>query len=145
MIIFGKTKSDWKVLELHYRREWICFVVGFIYRSYNMSLSNKSFQELEIASQEWSEWHKKVIVLDEGRKATYSKCFLKHKLDSKTVIEAEHKARTDEEYKAIVEQYAIAEEQLIKARYHYNNLDKYISLLQSELKRDLALTGKQPV
>jgi hypothetical protein len=110
-----------------------------------MSLSNKSFQELEIASQEWSEWHKKVIVLDEGRKATYSKCFLKHKLDSKTVIEAEHKARTDEEYKAIVEQYAIAEEQLIKARYHYNNLDKYVSLKQSELKRDLALNGKQPI
>jgi hypothetical protein len=110
-----------------------------------MSLSNKSFQELEIASQEWSEWHKKVIILDEGRKATYSKCFLKHKLDSKTVIEAEHKARTDEEYKAIVEQYAIAEEQLIKARYHYNNLDKYVSLKQSELKRDLALNGKQPI
>jgi hypothetical protein len=110
-----------------------------------MSLSNKSFQELEIASQEWSEWHKKVIVLDEGRKATYSKCFLKHKLDSKTVIEAEHKARTDEEYKAIVEQYAIAEEQLIKARYHYNNLDKLLSLRQSELKRDLALNGKQPI
>ena len=107
-----------------------------------MSLSNKSFQELEIASQEWSEWHKKVIILDEGRKATYSKCFLKHKLDSKTVIEAEHKARTDEEYKAIVEQYAIAEEQLIKARYHYNNLDKYVSLKQSELKRDLALNSK---
>jgi len=110
-----------------------------------MSLSNKSFQELEIASQEWSEWHKKVIILDEGRKATYSKCFLKHKLDSKTVIEAEHKARTDEEYKAIVEQYAIAEENLIKARYHYNNLDKYVSLKQSELKRDLALNGKQPI
>ena len=110
-----------------------------------MSLSNKSFQELEIASQEWSEWHKKVIVLDEGRKATYSKCFLKHKLDSKTVIEAEHKARTDEEYKAIVEQYAIAEEQLISCRYHYNNLDKYVSLKQSELKRDLALNGKQPI
>lgn len=110
-----------------------------------MSLSNKSFQELEIASQEWSEWHKKVIILDEGRKATYSKCFLKHKLDSKTVIEAEHKARTDEEYKEIVEQYAIAEEQLIKARYHYNNLDKYVSLKQSELKRDLALNGKQPI
>ena len=30
MLIFGKTKSDWKALELHYRREWICFVVGFI-------------------------------------------------------------------------------------------------------------------
>lgn len=30
MMIFGKTKSDWKVLELHYRREWISFVVGFV-------------------------------------------------------------------------------------------------------------------
>ena len=51
-------------------------------------LSNKSYEELELASQEWSEAHKRAIVLDEGRKATYSKCFLKHKLDSKTVIEA---------------------------------------------------------
>jgi len=110
-----------------------------------MLLSNKSYEELEKASQEWAEWHKKVIILDEGRKATYSKLFLKYKLDTKTVIEAEHKARTDNEYKSIVEQYAIAEEQLIKARYHYNNLDKYVSLKQSELKRDLALTGKQPV
>ena len=110
-----------------------------------MLLSNKSYEELEKASQEWADWHKKVIILDEGRKATYSKLFLKYKLDTKTVIEAEHKARTDEEYKSIVEQYAIAEEQLIKARYHYNNLDKYVSLKQSELKRDLALTGKQPV
>ena len=63
-----------------------------------MSLSNKSYEELEKASLEWSKWHKKVIVLDEGRKATYSKLFLKYKLDTKTVIEAEHKARTDEEY-----------------------------------------------
>lgn len=110
-----------------------------------MLLSNKSYEELEKASQEWAESHKKVIILDEGRKATYSKLFLKYKLDTKTVIEAEHKARTDDEYKSIVDQYAIAEEQLIKARYHYNNLDKYVSLKQSELKRDLALTGKQPV
>jgi hypothetical protein len=110
-----------------------------------MSLSNKSFQELEIASQEWSEWHQKVIILDEGRKATFSKLFLKYKLETKTVIEAEHKARTDEEYKKIIEQYSEAEMNLIKARYHYNNLDKYVSLKQSELKRDLALTGKQPV
>jgi len=48
-------------------------------------LSNKSYEELELASQEWSKAHKRAIVLDEGRKATYSKCFLKHKLDSKTV------------------------------------------------------------
>ena len=110
-----------------------------------MLLSNKSYEELEKASQEWAEWHKKVIILDEGRKATFSKLFLKYKLETKTVIEAEHKARTDEEYKKIVEQYAEAEQELIKARYHYNNLDKYVSLKQSELKRDLALTGKQPV
>ena len=44
-----------------------------------MSLSNKSYEELEKASQEWADWHKKVIVLDEGRKATYSKLFLKYK------------------------------------------------------------------
>src|SRR5210317_2614325 len=108
-------------------------------------LSNKSYEELEKASREWSEWHKKVIILEDGKKAMYSKLFLKYKLDTKTVIEAEHKARTDNEYKSIVEQYAIAEEQLIKARYHYNNLDKYVSLKQSELKRDLALNGKQPI
>jgi nitrogenase subunit NifH len=110
-----------------------------------MLLSNKSYEELEKASQEWAEWHKKVIILDEGRKATFSKLFLKYKLETKTVIEAEHKARTDEEYKKIIEQYSEAEMNLIKARYHYNNLDKYVSLKQSELKRDLALTGKQPV
>ena len=109
-----------------------------------MSLSNKSYEELEKASIEWSEAHKTSIILDEGRKATFSKCFLKHKLDSKTNLEAENKARIDDEYKTIVEQYAIAEENLIKARYHYNNLDKLVSLRQSELKRDLALNGKQP-
>jgi hypothetical protein len=108
----------------------------------DMSLSFKSYEELERASERWADWHKKVIVLDEGRKATYSKLFLKYKLDTKTVIEAEHKARTDTEYKEVVEQYANAEEELIKARYHYNNLDKYVSLKQSELKRDLALVGK---
>ena len=109
-----------------------------------MSLSNKSYEELEKASTEWSVAAGKAIILHEGLKATYSKCFLRHKLDSKTNLEAENKARIDDEYKTIVEQYAIAEENLIKARYHYNNLDKYVSLRQSELKRDLALNGKQP-
>ncbi len=107
-------------------------------------LSNKSYEELEKASIEWSVAAGKAIILHEGLKATYSKCFLKHKLDSKTVIEAEHKARTDEDYKKIVEVYAEAETNLVKARYHYNNLDKLVSLRQSELKRDLALNGKQP-
>ena len=31
---------------------------------------------------------------------------------------------------------------LIKARFHYSNIDKYVSLKQSELKRDLALSTK---
>ena len=30
MLFLGKSKSDWKAIELHYRREWICFVVGFV-------------------------------------------------------------------------------------------------------------------
>jgi hypothetical protein len=48
------------------------------------------------------------------KKLLFSKCFLKHKLDSKTVIEAEHKARTDQEYTDIVKHYADAESNLIK-------------------------------
>lgn len=107
-----------------------------------MNLSFKSYEELERASEKWAEWHKKVIILDEGRKATFSKVFLKHKLDSKSITEAEHKSRVDEEYTKIVEQYANAEEELIKARYHWSNLSQYLSMKQSEIKRDLALAGK---
>ena len=107
-----------------------------------MLLSNKSYEELEKASQEWAEWHKKSIILEDGKKAMFSKLFLKYKLETKTVIEAEHKARTDAEYREIVKQYANAEEELIKARFHYSNLSQFISLKQSELKRDLALNSK---
>ena len=105
--------------------------------------SKEAYRKLEEASNSWSEWHKKVIILDEGRKSTYSKLFLKYKLDTKTVIEAEHKDRTDPEYKEVVKHYAEAEEQLIKAKFHYQNLDRYISVRQTEIKRDLALVGKQ--
>jgi len=105
--------------------------------------SKEAYKKLEEASNSWSEWHKKVIILDEGRKSTYSKLFLKYKLDTKTVIEAEHKARTDPEYAEIVKHYAEAEEQLIKAKFHYQNLDRYLSVRQTEIKRDLALVGKQ--
>jgi hypothetical protein len=30
MLIFGKTPEDWKAIELHYRREWLCFIIGLI-------------------------------------------------------------------------------------------------------------------
>jgi hypothetical protein len=81
--------------------------------------------------------------LEEGKKALFSKLFLKYKLDTKTIVEAEHKARTDPEYKTIIESYAHAESQLIKAKLMYNNLDRYISVRQTEVKRDLTLAGKQ--
>ena len=105
--------------------------------------SKEAYKKLEEASNSWSEWHKKVIILDEGRKSTYSKLFLKYKLDTKTVIEAEHKARTDLDYQNVVKNYAHAAGQLIKAKLNYNNLDRYVSLRQSEVKRDLTLAGKQ--
>ena len=97
--------------------------------------SKQVYLELEKASREWKEWQGKAIVLDEAK--SYSLNVLKHKLESKTVIEAEHKARTDKEYTDIVKHYADAESNLIKAKLHYNNLDRYASLKQSELKREI--------
>ena len=107
-----------------------------------MNLSEQLYKKLEEASNKWGEWQKKVIILDEGKKGIFSQCVIKHKKLVKTMSEAEHEARIDPEYKKVVEQYAIAEQELTKARYHYNNIDKYVSLKQSELKRDLALSGK---
>ena len=107
-----------------------------------MNLSEQLYKKLEEASNDWAEWQKKVIILDEGRKGTFSSCVIKHKKLVKTMSEAEHEARNDKDYKTAVENYAKAEMELIKARYHYNNLDRYVSLKQSELKRDLALTNK---
>ena len=107
-----------------------------------MNLSEQLYKKLEEASNEWAEWQKKTIILAAGSPAMFSKLFLKYKLETKTVIEDEHKARTDEEYTEIVKKYAEAEEQLTKKRFHYNNIDRYVSLKQSELKRDLALTNK---
>jgi|TARA_R100000482_G_scaffold106039_1_gene48566 hypothetical protein len=107
-----------------------------------LNLSDELYSKLEQASKDWAEWQKKVIILEEGKKAVYSTVFLKYKLETKTVIEAEHKARVDQEYVEKVKQYAEAEQELTKAKFHYNNLDRYVSLKQSELKRDLALNAK---
>ena len=107
-----------------------------------MSLSEQLYKKLEDASNEWAEWQKKVIILEEGKKAVFSSCVIKHKKLVKTMSEAEHESRIDPEYKMIVEQYAETEKELIKARYKYANIDRYVSLKQSELKRDLALNNK---
>ena len=105
--------------------------------------SKEAYIQMDKAAEEWSKWAEKVIILDEGKKAMFAKCFLKHKLDTKTAIEAEHKARTDPEYKEIIKSYAHAEANLIKAKLMYNNLDRYLSVRQTEVKRDLTLAGKQ--
>ena len=65
--------------------------------------SREAYKKMTEASSEWSKWAEKVIILDEGKKAIFSKLFLKYKIDTKTVGEAEHKARTDPEYETIIE------------------------------------------
>lgn len=94
-------------------------------------------RELDKLSNEWADWQEKVILLDEGRKAMFSKCFLRHKLTSKTAIEAENKARQDKDYQEVVKHYAKAEGNLIKSKYGYNNLDRQISFKQTEIKLEL--------
>ena len=37
-------------------------------------LSDQLYKKLEEASKEWAEWQKKVIILDEGRKAIFCVC-----------------------------------------------------------------------
>ena len=106
--------------------------------------SREAYKKMTEASKDWSEWAEKVILLDEGKKAVFSKLFLKYKLDTKTVGEAEdYDQRTDPEYETIIKSYAHAESQLIKAKLMYNNLDRYLSVRQTEVKRDLTLAGKQ--
>ena len=105
--------------------------------------SREAYIQMNKAAEEWSKWAEKTIILDEGKKAIFSKCFLKYKLETKTVIEAEHKARLDPEYKDIVNSLAHAESNLIKAKLNYNNLDRYSSMKQTEIKTDIKLANRQ--
>ena len=107
--------------------------------------SREAYQKLEQAKDAWAEWQEKVIILSEGTKSAFSKCFLRHKNFVKTAIEAENKARQDSEYQEAVKSLAYAEGMLIKSRYAYANLDRYISFKQTELKLDVALANKQPM
>ena len=105
--------------------------------------SREAYIQMDRAAEEWSKWAEKVIILDEGKKALFSKLFLQKKLDTKTVIEAEHKARLDPEYEAVVKSLAHAEASLIKAKLKYNNLDRYSSMKQTEIKTEIKLANKQ--
>jgi len=42
--------------------------------------SREAYKKMTEASSLWSEWAEKSIILDEGRKAMFSKLFLKYKL-----------------------------------------------------------------
>ena len=103
----------------------------------------EAYIQMDRAAEEWSKWAEKVIILDEGKKAMFSRCFIKHKVDTKTVIEAEHKARLDPEYEAVVKSLAHAEKELIRSKLKYNNLDRYSSMKQTEMKTDVKLANKQ--
>ena len=105
--------------------------------------SNEVYKKMDEAANKWSEAAEKEILLDEHRKSTFSKCFAKHKLTCKSVAEAEHKARTDEEYTNVVKDFAQATKEFIRAKLKYNNLDRLASLRQTEVKRDLSLVHKQ--
>lgn len=105
--------------------------------------SNEVYKAMDEAAKKWSEAAEKEILLDEKRKATFSKCFTKHRDTCKTAVEAEHKARTDEEYLGIVKEYAQATKEFVAAKLKYNNLDRLASLRQTEVKRDLSLVHKQ--
>ena len=105
--------------------------------------SREAYIVMEKAAEDWSKWIEKVILLDNGKKAMFAQCFLKYKLDTKTVIEAEHKARLDPEYEAVVKSLAHAEASLIKAKLKYNNLDRYSSMKQTEIKTEIKLANKQ--
>ena len=40
--------------------------------------SKEAYKKMTEASNEWSKWAEKVIILDEGKKAIFSKLFLKY-------------------------------------------------------------------
>ena len=59
--------------------------------------SREAYIQMDRAAEEWSKWAEKVIILDEGKKAMFSRCFIKHKVDTKehpTADASVHKGST---------------------------------------------------
>lgn len=102
--------------------------------------SREAYEKLEQASSSWANAEEKEIILKNGCSAMFAKCFMKHKKFCSTTKEAEYQAELDPEYQQIVSQYAVAKKELISAKMHYNNLDRYSSMKQTEAKIDVALT-----
>ena len=47
--------------------------------------SREAYIVMEKAAEDWSKWIEKVILLDNGKKAMFSKLFIKYKLDTKRI------------------------------------------------------------
>ena len=108
--------------------------------------ANKAYQKLEKAGEEWSDWQEKEIILEEGKKAVLGKLMNDEQINSVEKLsdsKAENRARNKDAYKQIVEQYANAVKQKLKAKMHYYNLERYSSMRQTELNINYKLTRKQ--
>ena len=107
--------------------------------------SREAFRKMTKAAKEWSDWIEKEIILDEGKKALLGKLMNEEQSGTEKVTDkkAENRARNNPKYKEIVKSYAYASKNVMKAKLMYNILDRYLSVRQTEVKRDLTLAGKQ--
>ena len=107
--------------------------------------SREAYIQMNKAAEEWSKWAEKTIILDEGKKALLSKLMTEEQLGTEKVTDkkAENRARNRPEYQEIVKAYALASKQLLKAKLKYNNLDRYSSMKQTEIKTDIKLANRQ--
>ena len=105
--------------------------------------SKEAYIQMDKAAEEWADCQEKEIILDEGKKALLSKLMTEEQSGTEKVTDKKHKARLDPEYKEIINSLAHAESNLIRAKLKYNNLDRYSSMKQTEIKTDIKLANRQ--
>tara|TARA_Y100001937_G_scaffold57743_1_gene79143 strand:+ start:169 stop:513 length:345 start_codon:yes stop_codon:yes gene_type:complete len=107
--------------------------------------SKEAYIQMDKAAEEWADCQEKEIILDEGKKALLSKLMTEEQSGTEKVTDkkAENRARNRPEYQQIVKAYALASKSLLKAKLKYNNLDRYSSMKQTEIKTDIKLANRQ--
>ena len=107
--------------------------------------SREAYIQMDKAAEEWADCQEKEIILDEGKKALLSKLMTEEQSGTEKVTDkkAENRARNRPEYQEIINSLAHAESNLIKAKLKYNNLDRYSSMKQTEIKTDIKLANRQ--
>jgi hypothetical protein len=105
--------------------------------------SKEAYIQMDKAAEEWADCQEKEIILDEGKKALLSKLMTEEQSGTEKVTDkkAENRARNRPEYQEIVKAYALASKLLLKLKY--NNLDRYSSMKQTEIKTDIKLANRQ--